>query len=85
MTQALANAHLGDAAARKRRLRRLGRRRNQFHFGSLDDPHCAEQPMPGDCTVPGFGPEYCQQRHVEADTLHTAYVMAEQKVELCPH
>ena len=28
-----------------------------------------------DCTVPGFGPEYCQQRHVEDATLHTAYVM----------
>ena len=25
--------------------------------------------------MPGFGPEYCQQRHVENATLHTAYVM----------
>jgi hypothetical protein len=35
--------------------------------------------------VPGFGPEYCQQRHVDADTLHTAYVLDEQNVELRVH
>jgi hypothetical protein len=48
----------------------------QFHFGSVADPHCAEQPKMGDCTVPGFGPEYCQQRHIEDATLHTAFAMA---------
>jgi hypothetical protein len=35
--------------------------------------------------VPGWGPEYCQQRHVEAAALQIAYVLDEQKVELWAH
>ncbi len=46
---------------------------------SLVEPHAAVHLPPTACTVPGAGPEYCQQRHLPFTEPHSDIAVFERR------